>query len=133
MLETPVPTLRCRVYFEDTDAGGVVYYARYLHFLERARSEWAIAQGLSQNDLLKRKQALVVRQLSVDYLKSGRLEQELDVHTEVEDVRRCSFRLKQIIADAASQSSLVSAHVLLVAVDLTTMRPLCLRRVFAAF
>ena len=67
-------SFNCRVYFEDTDAGGIVYYANYLKFCERARTEWLLQSGLSQQKLLENKCGFVIRSISGRYLKSARLE-----------------------------------------------------------
>ncbi len=73
-----------RVYYEDTDAGGIVYYANYLKFIERARSEALIALGLSQVDLKDRLGVLfAVRAVAADYLAPARLEDQLVVTTAV--------------------------------------------------
>ncbi|MGH8744621.1 MAG: tol-pal system-associated acyl-CoA thioesterase [Burkholderiales bacterium] len=69
-----------RVYYEDTDAGGVVYYANYLKFMERARSEWLRAQGFEQDDLLRKHGVIfVVRQVIADYFKPAAFNDELEV------------------------------------------------------
>ena len=76
----PVFSLPVRVYWEDTDAGGVVYHARYVAFLERARSEWMREQGYGQ-ELLRREHGLVfaVRAMQLDFLKPARLDDLLQV------------------------------------------------------
>ena len=69
-----------RVYFEDTDAGGVVYYANYLRFLERARSEWLRAMGFDQRKLMDETGlGFAVRSINAEYLKPARLDDELRV------------------------------------------------------
>ena len=73
---------RLRVYYEDTDAGGIVYYANYLKFIERARTEALLALGLSQTDLRERHGVLfVVREVTVRYLAPARFEDQLVVTT----------------------------------------------------
>jgi acyl-CoA thioester hydrolase len=75
---------RLRVYYEDTDAGGIVYYANYLKFIERARTEALIALGLSQTDLSDRLGVLfAVREVSATYLAPARLEDQLVVTTTI--------------------------------------------------
>ena len=72
--------LPLRVYYEDTDAGGVVYYANYLRFLERARTEWLRAMGFEQAKLMEETGlAFAVRSLKAEYLKPARLDDELRV------------------------------------------------------
>ena len=80
-------SLRVRVYYEDTDAGGVVYYANYLRFMERARSEWLRALGFRQDELAREAKVLfAVRAANVEFIKPARLEEELIVTARV--VRR---------------------------------------------
>ena len=81
-----------RVYYEDTDAGGVVYYANYLRFLERARTEWLRSLGFVQ-DALMRDPGVVfaVRRVEVDYLQPARLDDALAVHARIAEQRRASL------------------------------------------
>ncbi len=74
----------CRVYYEDTDLAGIVYYANYLKFIERARTEWVRALGIDQR-LLKAEAGMVfaVRRVEADYLAPARFDDLLDVMTEV--------------------------------------------------
>ena len=85
-------TLPVRVYYEDTDAGGVVYYANYLKFCERARTEWLRALGVSQQALIDEQGlAFVVRSVHADYLASARLDDALTIATRVAMLRRASL------------------------------------------
>lgn len=85
-----------RVYWEDTDAGGVVYYANYLRFLERARSEWLRALGVEQTDLAERDGVLfVVRRVEADYLSPARYNDLLDVVCRLESLGRASLVMAQ--------------------------------------
>lgn len=78
-----------RVYYEDTDAGGVVYYANYLKFMERARSEWLRALGVEQDQLRVEAGALLmVHSLSVQYLRPAKFNQQLSVTVEVNHLGR---------------------------------------------
>lgn len=87
-----------RVYYEDTDAGGVVYYANYLKFLERCRTEWLRALGYDQSALLRAPGiAFVVRSVSMDYLKPARLDDVLSVDLALEKVTRAQLFLRQRI------------------------------------
>ncbi len=73
-----------RVYYEDTDAGGVVYYANYLKFMERARTEWLGSFGILQGELSRSQGVLfAVRSVKVDYLKPARLDEQLEVSVEL--------------------------------------------------
>jgi acyl-CoA thioester hydrolase len=85
-----------RVYWEDTDAGGVVYHARYLHFFERARTEWLRSVGIAQTDLQKIEDiVLVVKDCYYDILRPARLDDELSVITRIAEIRRASFHVNQ--------------------------------------
>lgn len=87
-----------RVYWEDTDAGGVVYHARYLQFLERARSDWLASLGISQTEL-RRTHGLVfaVTRMEIDFRKPARLEDELAVSVRVQAVGRARIDFTQEI------------------------------------
>ena len=74
----PLFSLKQRVYWEDTDAGGVVYYANYLKFLERARTEWLRSLGHDQGELARRDGVVfVVRSANVDFIRPARLDDEI--------------------------------------------------------
>lgn len=88
----------CRVYYEDTDAGGVVYYANYLKFAERARTEWLRALGFDQSTLAKKEGILfAVRYIEADIRSPARLDDLLMVETEVTEKRGARFRMQQVI------------------------------------
>ena len=85
-----------RVYWEDTDAGGIVYYANYLKFFERARTEWLRAKGIHQQALLEETGGMfVVSEAQVRYLKSARLDDELLLTTSLRDAGRASLSILQ--------------------------------------
>lgn len=98
-----------RVYYEDTDAGGVVYHARYLHFLERARTEWLRHAGCDQRALAHEAGVIfAVRDLQIDFHRPARLDDVLRVHTEVAEQRRVSFSFDQkVFTDAAADGELL--------------------------
>jgi len=112
-----------RVYWEDTDAGGVVYHAGYLRFMERARSEWMRALGVDQ---MAFKQAtglaFMVRDMQVDFLRPALLDDELSVTVEVKAWRSASILFTQTIT-RADGSCLIRASVRVACVDLARMRP----------
>lgn len=87
-----------RVYYEDTDFGGIVYYANYLKFIERARSEWVRELGIDQI-ALKDQQKIVfaVRRVEADYLAPARFEDELTVFTRVLSSSPARLKLNQIV------------------------------------
>lgn len=94
----PVFSWPTRVYWEDTDAGGVVYHAQYLAFLERARTEWLRARGKGQ-ELLRREHDLVfaVRAMQVDFRQPARLDDALEVSVALVECRRASLVIAQAI------------------------------------
>ncbi|WP_111733275.1 tol-pal system-associated acyl-CoA thioesterase [Roseovarius amoyensis] len=72
-----------RVYYEDTDMGGIVYYANFLKFIERARSDMVAGLGLDQNEMLDEGVAFAVRRIEADYLRPARFADELEVSTQI--------------------------------------------------
>ncbi len=85
-----------RVYWEDTDAGGIVFYANYLKFFERARTEWLRASGIGQQQLLESTGGMfVVVETSVRYLRPARLDDELIVTADVIETGRASLTIVQ--------------------------------------
>ena len=87
-----------RVYYEDTDAGGVVYYASYLRFAERARTEWLRSLGLDHATLLASDGvAFAVRSCAAEYLRPGRLDDRLEVRTKLVGASGASLRLSQVV------------------------------------
>src|SRR5438094_839695 len=115
-------TWTVRVYYEDTDAGGIVYYANYLKFFERARTEWLRALGIHQQDLLDQEgAAFVVRSASVEYIAAARLDDELKLTLRVEKLGRASIQFAQ--QAWRGDTLLSSAAVKVGCVDKSTMRP----------
>ena len=89
---------KVKVYYEDTDAGGIVYYANYLKFLERARTEAIVSFGLSNLKIKQQfKSFIVVKSCNIQYKKSSKLEDELLVRSFVKSVSKTSFFMNQII------------------------------------
>ena len=112
-----------RVYWEDTDAGGVVYHASYLRFMERARSEWLRGLGIDQSALKQNTGlAFLVRDMQTDFLKSALLDDELLVTVEVKERRAASILFTQTITRATDGSSLIRATVRVACVDIPRMR-----------
>lgn len=118
----PVFSWPTRVYWEDTDAGGVVYHAQYLAFLERARSEWMRALGHGQ-ERLRDGHGLVfaVRAMRIDFRAPARLDDMLDVTVELRECRRASLVLAQSIRRGGDL--LLDAGVRVAALDAPTFRP----------
>jgi acyl-CoA thioester hydrolase len=111
-----------RVYWEDTDAGGVVYYATYLKFMERARSEWLRALGFEQDALRDEAGVLfVVRRVEVDYLAPARFNDQIEVSVGLHEIGRASLSVKQTLSRGPTR--LVSALVTLACVDAVRFKP----------
>lgn len=94
-MSKPEFALPVRVYYEDTDAGGVVYYANYLRFMERARTEWLRALGFDQSLLMADNIAFAAREAHVEYLKPARLDDELVVVSSIESLGRAQVVFAQ--------------------------------------
>jgi len=89
---------KLKVYYEDTDSGGVVYYANYLKFLERARSEFIYSIGLSNKKLLNEFDTLIiVKSCNIEYKKSAKLEDELEIFSSIKSYTKTSFTMDQIV------------------------------------
>jgi len=107
-----------RVYWEDTDAGGVVFYANYLKFFERARTEWLRTLGFSQQQMLQHDGVMfVVADTALRYLRAARLDDLLDVTVLVTEAGRASMRLSQqawregeLLAEGEIRIGCVAAH-----------------------
>lgn len=111
-----------RVYYEDTDAGGVVYHARYLAFYERARTEMLRQLDISQQKLLQEGIAFVVKKMDISYHFPARLDDMLSINSKVEQVRKTSFIFKQAIFNQ-HQQLINSADVMIVCVNIAKMKP----------
>ena len=113
-----------RVYFEDTDAGGIVYHANYLRWAERARTESLRAMNLPNQAMIERHASLlVVRRIEVEYAAPARLDESLFVETRVLAVRGASLDLEQRVVDAESGAVRAVLTVGLVCVRVEGMRP----------
>ena len=111
-----------RVYYEDTDAGGVVYYANYLKFMERARTEWLRAFGFEQTELASRDGiAFVVRSAAIDYLNPARFDDRLQVTVELIKVGAGQIDVAQSVLRGGEL--LARATIKIVCVSARTLRP----------
>ena len=90
-------TLPIRVYYEDTDMAGIVYYANYLRYIERARSDWVRGLGIDQNAMKAQGFVFAVRRVEADYLLPARLDDELVVETEVIQVTGARLVMDQVV------------------------------------
>lgn len=120
-----------RVYYEDTDASGVVYHARYVAFFERARTEMLRQHNFHQQQLLSEQVAFVVRRMTVDYLAPARLDEQLEVQSEITSLRGASLTFAQRIVN--SDGALLSkADVLIACIDPHQMKPRALPKSIVA-
>ena len=117
--------IQCRVYWEDTDAGGIVYYANYLRYLERARSDWLRTHGISQRALAAGEHAIfTVVALEVQYRRPARLEDLLVVGCEPARDGGASLRFAQgIWRDGAHGELLLTANVRVACLDASSLKP----------
>ena len=104
-----------KIYYEDTDAGGVVYYANYLKFLERARSEAIYELGLTNKKLLEKYGILIiVKSCNINYKKSARLEDKLNIFSSVKSITKTSLIMKQTIKRKEEIISESDVHLVIV-------------------
>lgn len=127
-------TFPVRVYWEDTDAGGVVYYANYLRFLERARSEWLRALGVDQVHMLREERLqFVVVEANVRYHRPARFDDELLVTVALESMRGASVTMAQEIRRGRTADELlVTATVRAACIDSASLKPRPLPRALAS-
>jgi len=122
MTKSKVFSLPVRVYFQDTDAGGVVYHANYLNFMERARTEWLRTYGHSNTGLMEEfGMVFVMRSVKLDYLKPALLDDALDVTAQIKDIGRSRLTLLQTVR--RGDELLTEAEVHLVCVSLESFKP----------
>ena len=113
-----------RVYYEDTDAGGVVYHSRYLNFMERARTEWLRTLGFEQDLLVERDNVVfVLRRAEVDFLLPARFNELLSVTNELAEQRRASLIFHQEIRRQADAQLLCSGRIKVACLDAARFRP----------
>lgn len=117
-------SIPARVYWEDTDAGGVVYHARYLHFLERARTEWLRAAGFGQQQLRDEAGVVfVVHRMELDFNAPARLDDLLQASVRLEGARSASFVVRQELRREPEPRALVEARVRIACLDAQRFRP----------
>jgi len=126
--------LPVRVYYEDTDAGGVVYYANYLRFLERARTEWLRSLGYEQG-LLAKEHGIVfaVRSIAAEYLRPARLDDMLNVISGIESVGRAQVAFNQRVERKAGMEDntdelLLTAKLRIACINPARMQPVAMPR-----
>ena len=115
---------RYRVYYEDTDAGGVVFYANYLKFIERGRTEYLRAHGFNQESLAKEKSLVfVVKSLSAQYLLPAYLDDMIEVQTSIKLIKNVSLVFTQKILNLEKNTVLFEAEVKVVSVLKNNLKP----------
>lgn len=114
---------RCRVYYEDTDAGGIVYYVNYLKFMERARTERLRSLGFAQSQLAGEDLLFVVHSSEARYYAPARLDDELIVTAEVVELRRASLRFKQQVRRAEDDVLLCEGQLVVACVRTESLKP----------
>jgi acyl-CoA thioester hydrolase len=113
-----------RIYYEDTDSGGVVYYANYLKFMERARTEWLRILGFEQDVLARDCNVLfVVRAVQIDYLQPARFNDLLQVMTKVIEVRQASLVFQHQVIDIKKDLLLCQGRIRIVCVHADILKP----------
>ena len=116
-----------RVYYEDTDSGGVVYYANYLKFMERARTEMLRQKGFEQDRLREEDQLLfVVRAVEMDLLQPARFNDRLQVNTRIADSTRTSLTFTQTIYRDGEEKPLCSGKVRVACIDAQRWKPVAI-------
>ena len=123
-MSDPVFVWPIRIYWEDTDASGVVYHANYLRYFERARSEWLRARGHDQESMrVKLRIAFTVANLDIRYIRPARLDDALEATVVISELRRASLSFRQQLRRAGSGEVLAEASVRAGCVDAATFRP----------
>lgn len=116
-----------RVYYEDTDCGGVVYYANYLKFMERARSEWLRSLGFEQDRLLQQEGIVfAVRRVAMDFMHPARFNDALLVNSRIIQRRKVSLTFQQKIFREADEKLLVRGDVQVACIDMESFKPVSL-------
>ncbi|MEH6516028.1 MAG: tol-pal system-associated acyl-CoA thioesterase [Halioglobus sp.] len=114
-------SVKLRVYIEDTDAGGIVYYVNYLKFMERARTEYMRAQGYGKDYIFNLDLMFVVHDVAVKYLKPAVLDDELEATVQLRELRGATMRMQQSVRRQGQL--LVSGDVTIACVDRSTLKP----------
>ena len=111
-----------RIYYEDTDSGGVVYYANYLKFMERARTEWLRAEGFEQDELIAKEGVIfAVRSVQADYLLPAKFNEEIMINTQVIKKGKASITVEQFVK--RENDVLCKAIIKIACLDATSFKP----------
>ena len=114
---------RCRVYYEDTDAGGIVYYVNYLKFMERARTECLRSLGFAQSQLAGENLLFVVHSAEARYHAPARLDDELSITADVIELNRASLRFRQQVRRVADEVLLCEGQFVVACVRADSLKP----------
>lgn len=115
-----------RIYYEDTDTGGIVYYANYLKFFERARTEWLRSLGLHQQHIAENEQCqFVVKNVTTNYRLPAKLDDALSITVEIEQIKKASIVFKQAAWRVADSTPVLLAEgvITIACVDTSSLRP----------
>ena len=114
--------LQIRIYYEDTDAGGIVFYANYLKYFERARTEWLRRLGINQSDMAQTEQQLfVVKHVDIEYQQPAKLDDLLLIRSQITHLGGASVHFAQ--EAWCNEKQLCQSSIIVVCVDANTMRP----------
>ncbi len=117
-------TWQLRIYYEDTDASGLVYHGRYVNFFERARTEWLRDLGFEQDVLATKFGILfVVHSMKLDYLKPARFNDQILVHSQLSKIRKVSMLFAQHIYKTSPNILLCKAAIQIACIDSTKLSP----------
>ena len=115
---------KVRVYWEDTDAGGVVYHSRYLNFFERARTEWLRNQGVHQAKMAEEDNKIfVILNMNISFVSAARLDDELDVTVHSVDTSGVRLNFKQDMTRCSDQQRIASAKLTAVCLKVDSFKP----------
>ena len=115
-------SLQIRIYFEDTDAQGLVYNSNYLKYLERGRTEFLRNLGYDQKKLLKEGLIFVVKKVNLDFIKPAELDEIIEVKSKIKSVKKVSFTFVQEIFDS-NQIKILDANVKCGCLEITNKKP----------
>lgn len=113
--------LNLRIYYKDTDAGGIVYHSNYLEYAERARTEFLHEIGLSNKALIDRDIAFIIKRAEIDYKSPARLEDTITVHTRIGEIKNASMVMLQTVK--RGDTELVDLKIMVVFVNPHTLKP----------
>jgi len=115
-IETAAHRWSVRIYYEDTDMQGIVYYANYLKYLERARTEFLREKGFEQDYLIEQEGvAFAVRSVQMDYIKPAKFNDELIVTTQIEELKRVSLIFRQTVIRPVHDNEIINTATIKVA------------------